>query len=68
MSTSSKPETSRGPEPVDAATEETQTSKHTCWSGEHCSTSRFSLRRLFWRRSWNCGDEKTSSPSPTTIV
>ena len=65
MSTASKPETPKSPAPADASAEDTQTSKHACRSGEHCSSGRFSLRRLFWRRSWNCTDTKTSS---TTIV
>ena len=66
MSTSSKVETPGNPAPADASAEEGKTSKHACWSGEHCSSGRFSLRRLFWRRSWNCDDAKT--PSSTTIV
>ena len=65
MSTSSKPETSVSQVPKDAMTEETQTSKHACWSGEHCSTSRFSLRRLFWRRSWSC--DRHEMPTPTSV-
>jgi|SoiMethySBSTD1v2_1073268.scaffolds.fasta_scaffold1123084_1 hypothetical protein len=65
MRTSSKVETPGNPALADASAEEGKTSKHACWSGAHCSTGRFSLRRLFWRRSWNCGEGKTSS---STIV
>ena len=47
---------------TDAATgEPAQASKQSCWEGRSCS-GRLSVRRLFWRRSWNCSRE-TQTPN-----
>jgi hypothetical protein len=64
MPMSSKPETSGTPTPVETSADETQSSKHACWSGERCS-SRFSVSRLFWRRRWSC--DRGESPTTTNV-
>ena len=66
MRTPTKPEPSGSGAPAIDQADETEASKHDCWSGEYCSSRRFSLRGLFRRRSWNCAEGKTSST--TTVV